>query len=247
MPFTFSHPALILPLGNKKFGLSLTGLIAGSMVPDFEFFMSMRVSENIGHHWQGIFLFDIPLAFLLCFLFHNLIRNMLIGQLPIWYRCRFVSLTKFNWNAFAASNKIRLSISILIGIASHLLWDGFTHYDGFFVEIIPFLNSSIRLLKWSVKWFMLLQIVCSIWGLCMVQLFIAKMPDQEDVVKKTSINFLYWAGIFGSGISILAIRIIALPQYQTNYDMLFAAIGSFLYALVITTLTCKKWNLINSK
>ncbi|SEF46838.1 protein of unknown function [Flavobacterium urumqiense] len=42
MPFTFSHPAIILPfLKNKK--LSATALIIGSMSPDFEYFFRMKM------------------------------------------------------------------------------------------------------------------------------------------------------------------------------------------------------------
>ena len=38
MPFTFSHPAIILPLAkiNAKY-ISLTALVAGSMAPDSDF------------------------------------------------------------------------------------------------------------------------------------------------------------------------------------------------------------------
>ncbi|WP_240482010.1 DUF4184 family protein [Flavobacterium psychrophilum] len=39
MPFTFSHPAIILPLRYlPRQWFSLTGLIIGSLTPDFEYF-----------------------------------------------------------------------------------------------------------------------------------------------------------------------------------------------------------------
>jgi len=36
MPFTFSHPAIVLPLTKARLKLSATGLIVGSTIPDFE-------------------------------------------------------------------------------------------------------------------------------------------------------------------------------------------------------------------
>ncbi|WP_262496247.1 DUF4184 family protein [Flavobacterium piscis] len=46
MPFTFSHPAIILPLKYlPKNWISLTGLIIGSLTPDFEYFYSNEGSE----------------------------------------------------------------------------------------------------------------------------------------------------------------------------------------------------------
>jgi hypothetical protein len=42
MPFTFAHPAIVLPLKHlPKRWYSLTGLIIGSMTPDFEYFIRM--------------------------------------------------------------------------------------------------------------------------------------------------------------------------------------------------------------
>ena len=47
MPFTFSHPAIVLPLVRKSgHWFSATGLIIGSLTPDFEYFMRMRIVDN---------------------------------------------------------------------------------------------------------------------------------------------------------------------------------------------------------
>ncbi|MEM7184808.1 MAG: DUF4184 family protein [Spirochaetota bacterium] len=40
MPFTFSHPAIVLPFVKfPKQWVCLSALIVGSIVPDFEYFM----------------------------------------------------------------------------------------------------------------------------------------------------------------------------------------------------------------
>ena len=83
MPFTFSHPAIILPLTYlPRRWFSLTGLIIGSLTPDFEYFIRMTPYSLYSHTLSGLFWFDIPLGLLLCFIFHNLVRDSLCSNLP---------------------------------------------------------------------------------------------------------------------------------------------------------------------
>jgi hypothetical protein len=101
MPFTFSHPALVLPLKYlpQRF-YSLTGLIIGSMTPDFEYFIRMTVGSIYSHTFWGIFYFDLPVGIALCFIFHGIVRDQLIDHLPAPLRERFWSLKSFNWKFF---------------------------------------------------------------------------------------------------------------------------------------------------
>jgi hypothetical protein len=55
MPFTFAHPAIILPLYKKPHLFSMTALIIGSMVPDFEYFLKVAVKSALNHSLAGIF------------------------------------------------------------------------------------------------------------------------------------------------------------------------------------------------
>ena len=72
MPVTVSHP--VFSVGFKKFGLVLSALVVGSMMPDFEFFMRLSFGKNIGHTLAGIFLFCIPVGLVVLFLFHKLMK-----------------------------------------------------------------------------------------------------------------------------------------------------------------------------
>ena len=69
MPFTFAHPAIVLPLLKKKYSryFSATGLIVGSMAPDFEAFIGFRKEKIYSHNWLGVFWFDLPLALIIAF------------------------------------------------------------------------------------------------------------------------------------------------------------------------------------
>ena len=55
MPFTLSHPALVLPLNllPKKW-FSITGLVIGSMAPDLQAFFTDDADKTQTHTWWGI-------------------------------------------------------------------------------------------------------------------------------------------------------------------------------------------------
>jgi hypothetical protein len=97
MPFAFSHPAVILPLRllpNRYY--SLTGLVAGGMAPDFEYFIRMNLGSIYSHTLAGIFYFDIPVGIAICFIFHDVVRDGLIDHLLVTLQQRFYSLKGFN-------------------------------------------------------------------------------------------------------------------------------------------------------
>ncbi len=125
MPFTFSHPAIVLPLKNI-FGkwVSLTGLIIGSLTPDFEYFIRMKIQSSYSHTITGTLWFNLPLGILLCFAFHNIVKRPLIENTPNFIQSRMT--IKQNW--------IIVSLSIIIGAYSHIFWDSFTHSNTFFTN-----------------------------------------------------------------------------------------------------------------
>lgn len=235
MPFTVAHPAIILPL-TRWAGFSVTAMIAGSMIPDFEFFFQMREVENIGHHWYGIVLFDVPAALLLCYLFHNLLRNLFIAHLPAVIKKRFAFAASFNWNLYVRHNKITVLLSLLTGIASHMLLDAFTHYDGFFVIHFPALAASTNWLQAPV--YTVLQILFSIIGLAVIFFYVYKIPGQKIVAPKSTYK-LYWPLHIGLISLILLVRITLWPQYNTFGGLAIAFMGSVSYGWLFASLFIK--------
>ena len=145
MPFTFSHPAIVLPFRYlPKRWISMTGLIVGSMVPDFEYFIRMRVKSFYSHTLPGLFWFDLPLGVLLVFIYNRLIKDNLIDNLPMSLRQRFVSFKGVHQFGHLRYF-IVIVLSVFIGAVSHLFWDGFTHSNGYFVQIIPALSNTMQI------------------------------------------------------------------------------------------------------
>lgn len=128
MPFTFAHPAAVLPLNKaaSKY-VSVTGLLIGSVAPDFEYFIRFNDSMHWGHFWWGLFCFDVPVGLVLCFVFHNIVRDELLPNLPLFVQRRTASQRGLNWNGYFVRRWLVVVLSLLAGSALHLLWDGLTH------------------------------------------------------------------------------------------------------------------------
>src|ERR1017187_9931624 len=105
MPFTFSHPAVLYPLKTLpgKY-YSITGLIIGSITPDFEYFIRFETDSQYSHTRTGLFWFDLPLGIILAFIFHNIVRNDLVANLPRGLQLRFNNNPQFNWNQYFLKN-----------------------------------------------------------------------------------------------------------------------------------------------
>jgi hypothetical protein len=239
MPFTFSHPAIILPFAKLEKGwVSLTGLIMGSIVPDFEYFMRMDVKNSHGHTLGGLFYFDFPLGILLCFVFHKLIRNSLIKNLPLGLQRRFITFTYFEWNHFFFRNWNLVVVSIFIGIGSHFLLDSFTNSEGFFVSLIPFLQRSFIYNGESLMLFQVLYYIVSVAGLIIILYSIWQMPLHRKF-RPTKPSFLYWTimGLVTIASCILFTNLRFDEYMRSLYKHFFGyfliiAIGSFLIGLL---------------
>ncbi len=146
MPFTFSHPAIILPFALfPKDKISMTGLVIGSLSPDFEYFIRMKIQSDYSHNLVGLFLFDLPMSILLAFIFHNIVRNTLYENLPKFIKSKLIRFMQFNWNQYFIKNYFAVIISILIGAVSHIFWDSFTHFEGYFVNTISAIMIALTL------------------------------------------------------------------------------------------------------
>lgn len=238
MPFTFSHPAIILPLKYlPKNWFSLTGLVVGSVTPDFEYFIRMKVQSNYSHTLYGIFWFDLPLAILLSFLFHNTVRNALFFNSPDVIKSRILIFTSFNWNNYFKENWIVVVISLLIGIASHLLWDGFSHNQGYFVEHISTLKNSINLLGNEIPIWKITQHLSTLIGAIVITISFFKFS--ENKIQYSVINKKYWIIISITTFLILILRFLADLKHATLGNSIVSLISAFLIALITTPILIK--------
>jgi Domain of unknown function (DUF4184) len=238
MPFTFSHPAIILPLTYLPKGwFSLTGLVVGSCIPDFEYFLRMGVESRWSHSIEGIFVFDLPVGILFCFVFHCMIRNALFENLPFVLKARLMPFTTFNWTNHFQRNWLMVIVSVLIGASSHVFWDSFTHAHRFFTDAIPELNNRMFFGPFSFPWHYFLQHLSTVVGGYFVFMYLWKLPVEETV--NPGIKHQYWSTFFIFCMLIFCLRVSMGVDYNNIIEFIMIGLATVIYSLAITPFVLK--------
>jgi len=234
MPFTFSHPAIVLPLAkasNRWF--SLTGLVVGSIAPDFEYFIRMKVLSTYSHTLLGLIWFNIPVGLAVAFAFHGIVRNRLIDNLPSFLAYRFSPFKSLDWIYYYQHNRIKVISSILIGAVSHIAWDSFTHETGMMVETIAFLRASVLVAGKDIQLFKLLQHVSSFTGALAILLAVLTLPVLPF---KKRANPLYWIIVAIIAAFVLSLRVASGLDPRLYGHMIVTGISGFMIGVIVASI-----------
>lgn len=138
MPFTFAHPAAVLPL--RRF-LWFPGLVAGSVVPDVAYYLPVPGGADASHSVVGVVGVDLLLGVVLLLLGSAVVAPLLALCSPGW-RARVPPphlVARFtSWRA-----RVMALVSLTVGAATHLVWDSVTHTDGVAVRQWSVLRLSV--------------------------------------------------------------------------------------------------------
>lgn len=123
MPFTLSHAVLAPPIsyltGNR---LPVAALAIGSMVPDL-YRLFTHKNSNITHLWSSLIHPDLWIGLIFCAVWYLIYR-------PVIYRFIGIQHDLNIHNLFSAFKFIcAMCIAVMIGTATHIIWDGLTHLD----------------------------------------------------------------------------------------------------------------------
>jgi hypothetical protein len=239
MGFTFSHPALILSSRHlPRHFYSFTGLFAGSIVPDFGYFIYLNNRHAIGHSWKGLFWFDIPVALLISLLYHQLIRNALLRNLPTYFRVRLARFQDLDWPSYLKKNWWIVLYSIIAGILTHFLWDSFTSINGYFVEHLSFFTVQYSVFGFSFLGYKVVKHVSSLIGALVLLHHMDHLkttpPKEEDSDK------YFW--VFFTAVLILTLITLLLlgPAHPSLNRFVKTVITSGLVALLGASLRYRK-------
>ncbi|HEY1805562.1 MAG TPA: DUF4184 family protein [Terracidiphilus sp.] len=171
MPFTLSHAAAVWPFQRTR--LVLSALLIGSFAPDFAYFFFVNRSGRFAHTLEGAIVIDLPLSLIVLWLFQSFIKQPATQLLPRGFRARL----KPEGNRFAFWPPRRLAlivVSILIGTATHIFWDSFTHPFYWPYRHLSFLNRMVYLpIQGEVQMYKALQTGSTLFGLAVVAVWIA--------------------------------------------------------------------------
>jgi uncharacterized protein DUF4184 len=179
MPFTLAHPAAVLPLRHLRY-LRSAPLIIGAMVPDLPDYLPHSFMEHFlrvqTHTLAGSYSVDLPLGVALLVLV-VLLREPLTVLLPA--RARSLCLHALEPFKRSARDWLLAPPSLYIGILTHLLWDSFTHGDGWAVKHIAVLGETVTIGSYTGEVCHLLQYLSSVVGLLIVALWYRRLPTPQ--------------------------------------------------------------------
>lgn len=206
MPFTFSHPAIILPFTKIRASyVSASCLITGSIIPDFEYLITMKASGRFGHTILGAFILDLPIALVAVLIFHLLVKKSLINNLPHFFHSRLRTLRDVDFLKNFRQYSVGYILCLLVGIFSHLAWDSVTHANEFFVVRLEVLTASVNFMGLpEAPLFRYVQHGSSLLGFSYMVYFFQVLPRENK--NQIKINISYWVGILILSIVIFLIR-----------------------------------------
>lgn len=137
MAMTAAHPLAVLPF--RRWRLDTTCLVIGSMAPDFEYFLRVKLTSTVSHTLAGMVYFCLPITLVAAWLFHRVVKEPALRVAPLRGR-----LAVFAERPWPTQPLPYLALSALLGAFTHLVWDGITHSGGYGPRHIAALRAIVH-------------------------------------------------------------------------------------------------------
>ncbi|MGQ0697142.1 MAG: DUF4184 family protein [Panacagrimonas sp.] len=218
MPFTFAHPAAVIPL--RRYG-GFTVLAIGSMVPDAGYFLPWDPPRSFSHGLSGLFLFCLPLGLSAYLLWTLVLREPVRALLPDALACRIARSRPL---PNSAADWLRIAAGLLIGATTHLLWDGLTR-PGIWVWaalLFPGIADEIIRLGSAITPGSLLQHGSSVLGLGVLALWALRVlrrtePEHRPPETRPRPAFRTLLTVIGIGV-VLGFALIAASDPESGFQ-----------------------------
>lgn len=142
--------------------------VVGAMTPDFEYLLRLEPLSLVSHSVRGLFVFCLPVGMFVWVLWEWLVR-------PVG--CDLVALAPADATdrRGSASAWLLSIVALLLGSASHVGWDAFTHRYAWGPDHFPgLLQPAFALGGTVVPWFNLLQHLSTVVGAAIVLAWLAR-------------------------------------------------------------------------
>ncbi len=248
MPYIVAHPAAAVLLRSHLGRLGvLVALVIGSVVPDLWYFAPTLVSRAETHSATALLWFCLPLGMAIYAAYNFFFRVPFLGLLP-----RAVASRLPAEEGIAPISWLAVMVSILVGSATHFVWDAFTHGEGLMVQALPFLRIQVAAIgRYELYIYTLLQHASTLLGISLLAWWIARWW-RSSVVKMTQPPLVLspaqrmWIFGFLAAISIAAAALSAAGADWTVMDgatlrvlarqAAFAGLSGFLLGLSLYSL-----------
>jgi hypothetical protein len=235
VPFTLSHAAAALPFRRAR--LVPSALVIGTFAPDLEYFIRLAPGGGWGHTLAGAFSIGLPLGLGALWILHRLVKLPLAYLVPDSVRARLSDeLVPFRFGPLRRF--LLIVVSLLVGMATHLVWDGFTHPQYWIARHLDWLNHvhHYPLIGWEPTC-SILQVITSVGGLAVLAVWCrlwyrgnapdpAMAPNPFAAAERKAVVLIACAAA-GVGSLLRAWLSMGVPKTHLQYD-------DFLNQLVVT-------------
>jgi hypothetical protein len=157
MPMTLAHPAAVLPL--RRLGVPVSAMVIGSMVPDVPLFLGWWRGYAVTHSALGMVTVDLLATLLVLGVWFAVLRDPLVDLSPAVVRSRLARRARLT-----ARQWLLAPAAACLGVATHLVWDAFTHAQSWGTTRLGWLQAE----HYGVAGFRWAQYASGVLGLALV-------------------------------------------------------------------------------
>lgn len=241
MPLTFAHPAAILPFSRKSKYINFSAMVFGSMAPDFEYFLRGQPMGDIGHTFTGLVLFNLPLVTIVYVIYHIFVHQILFNHLPTILQDTYVKRV----DPTIILKVVVFCYSALFGMLTHVVWDSFTHINGYMVLKFPALfTHSYHIYGFAIPLYKFLQHGSTLFGITMILVYMYYRALTQRKHKHITVypkkKNIFWFSLFILTVLFVSLWCLIDPVSITSYGILVVRIiDSSLLSLFLISLLIK--------
>lgn len=203
MPYTLSHAIAAYPFhALSRRHLPLSALVAGTISPDYPYFIHLETVGTTSHSPLGLLTECLPASLIILLFYYLFMKPAALALAPR----RFVHLA-----GAAADQSLKLSplnlilipFAVILGATTHILWDSFTHSQGWhlvrprFIDHIVFAHTP-----YAFPIYKLLQYTSGVVGLILIALWVLRWAQRQPTGQTYS--------LLPARIQLIAISLIGL-------------------------------------
>lgn len=220
MPFTPAHVAAVLPL-RGRWHLPFAALAVGSMTPDLPYFLpsGAAIPRSITHSVTGIFTWDLLLGLALWVVWRWIT--------PIMYDIA-PTVVRSRWRPAPAEQPVWWTVvaALIIGSATHVLWDSLTHAGHFATTAGP-LAATYPSPRGPMAGYRYLQYLSGAAGLAIVLWVGFRRPSAPPRPRRQpGTAALAPALVFGGALVFVAFRVMTMHDPTDRRALLFGSVTS---------------------
>jgi Domain of unknown function (DUF4184) len=168
VPFTGSHPAAVLPF--LRTSLPASALVIGSIAPDVPYYLPVQEMGWETHDPLALVTVDPLIGAVVWLLWHGLLAAPALAVAPAGVRARLLGRVPLGLRGRLRPGSLALTVvALVLGAATHVGWDAFTHGGQWGAEHIAALRhpvAGVPAYDWAQLVSSVLGLLVLAWWLC---------------------------------------------------------------------------------